>query len=310
MVKNSFPTILDKPLTEINKTDLVKWVQYQTKQHDKEISGFSSATIKQKYAALKTLMSYAVRNGALDRNPFDKMEKLEFSKDESTEQQAKRTYLTIEQQQAFLASLDNFDTKRRTERDSSRSHGKEYLLDLNNLPFASYHKPMLLVLYYMGMRLGDVVGLEWVHVVDTPFACSITKVLEKTRRKIKTPISLPMPEPVKEALNEWRKQQGNPKHGLVFPNPKTGKRLSAQPLDRCWKWIKNDAGFHEDLQLYSLRHNFISWLIMDNVPLTVIASMVGHSGTDMINRNYAHLIKGTSEKASKGFAEMLERKQA
>ena len=167
---------------------------------------------------------------------------------------------------------------------------------------------MLLILYYMGMGMGDVVGLEWTHVIDTPFTCSITKVLEKTRRKIKTPTSLPMPDPVRNALSEWRKQQGNPKHGLVFPNSKTGDRLSVQPFVRCWAWIKVDAGLHEDLQLYILRHNFISCLIMDNVPLTVIAAMVGHSSTDMINRNYAHLVKGTTDKASQGFAELLSKK--
>jgi len=47
---------------------------------------------------------------------------------------------------------------------------------------------------------------------------------------------------------------------------------------------------------------------MDNVPLTVIAVMVGHSSTDMINRNYAHLVKGTTDKASQGFAELLSKK--
>lgn len=309
MVRNNFPKIINKPLADINKTDLVKWVQYQTIQHDKGIRGYNSATIKQRYAALKTLMSHAVRNGVIERSPFDRMETLEFSKDETTNQQAKRTYLTIEQQQAFLASIDAYDEKLRAERRNSRAHGKPYLPDLDNLAFASHHKPMLLILYYMGMRMGDVVGLEWVHVIDTPFTCSISKVLEKTRRKVKTPFSLPMPEPVRNTLKQWRKQQGNPGSGLVFTSPVTNERFGAQPLVRCWNWIKKDAGFHEDLQLYTLRHNFISWLIMDNIPLSVIANMVGHSGTDMINRNYAHLIKGTADKASQNFAELLERKQ-
>lgn len=307
IIRNHFPSIINKPLVEINKTDLVKWLQDQTKQHDKGISGYNSATIKQRYATLKTMMSHAVRNGMLDHNPFDRMERLEFSKDESTQQQAKRTYLTIEQQQAFILSVDNYDKKLRTKRQNSRMHGKPYLPDLNELAFASHHKPMLIILYYMGMRIGDVVGLEWTHIIDTPFNCTITKTLEKTRRKIKTPFSLPMPEPVRVALKQWRKQHGNPTSGLVFPNPTSGERLSNQPLVRCWSWIKQDAGFHEDLQLYSLRHNFISWLIMDNIPLSVIANMVGHTGTDMINRNYAYLIKGTADKASQGFAGLLER---
>ncbi len=294
IIRNQFPAIINKPLVEINKDDLVKWVQFQKSQHDKNIHGYSSASIRQRFATLKTLFSHAIANEALDSNPFDKLPKLEFSKDEATGQQAKRTYLTLTQQQAFLKSVDAYDAKREAEQSD----------------IAFHHKPMLLILYFMGMRLGDVIGLDWVHVIDTPFNCSITKVLEKTRRKVKTPYSFPMTKQVSTALRQWRKQQGNPTSGLVFPNPKTGKRLSPQPLDRCWNWIKQDADFHDDLQLYTLRHNFISWLIMDNIPLSVIAGMVGHSGTDMINRNYAHLIRGTDVEASQDFADLLEGKGA
>ena len=309
-IKNHFPALLNKPLSEINKTDLVKWLQVQLKKHDANEYGYSSESIRSRYSTLKSLMAHAVRNGALDRNPFDKMEKLEFSKDETTQQQAKRTYLSIEQQQAFLTSVDNFDEKLRSERRNSRAHGKPYLHDLNDVAFASHHKPMLIILYYMGMRGGDVIGLNWSHIIDTPFTCTISKVLEKTRRKIKTPFNLPMPEPVRIALKQWRKQQGNPSSDLVFPSPRTGKRMSRNSLDLCWIWIKRDAGFHEDLQLYTLRHNFISWLIMNNTPIKVVAEMSGHKSIEMIDKYYSHLIKGATTEASKGFAEMLERKQA
>jgi len=49
---------------------------------------------------------------------------------------------------------------------------------------------------------------------------------------------------------------------------------------------------------------------MDNVPLPVIAQMIGHTSTDMINRNYGHLIKGATDSAAQGFAELLERERA
>jgi len=307
LIRNNFTSILDNPISKITKTDLVKWVQFQIIQHDKEVKGFSSATIRKRYSALKSLMSHAVRHDVIEHNPFDKMDKLEFSKDESTQQQTKRTYLTLDQQKQLLQSINNYDQKLRTERSNSRAHGKSYLTDLDGLAFSSHHKPMMLILYFMGMRLGDVVGLEWVHIQDNKFTCNISKVLEKTRRKVKTPCIIPMPKSVRDALRLWFKQQGKPSRGLVFPNSTTGDRLSVQPLARCWKWIKKDAGFRNDLQLYSLRHNYISWLIMNNIPLSVIASMVGHSSTDMINSNYGHLIAGADTTASNSFAELLSR---
>lgn len=284
IIRNGFPELLSTPLVDISKTDLVKWVQAQTEQHNSHVKGYASATIIQRHGALKSLMSHALRNGVIKQNPFDLLDKLEFSTTvESTAQQAKRTYLSIEQQQAFLQSVDNYDRKMG----------------------GSHHKPMMLILYYMGMRTGDVVSLEWSHIIDTPFTQNITKVLEKTRRKIKTPFVLPMPEPVTNALREWRKQQGNTSTGLVFPST-TGGKFSKSPLRACWEWVKKDAGFHHELELYTLRHNFISWLSMDNTPLPVIADMVGHNSTDMINRNYGHLVKGATTEASNGFSQLLD----
>jgi|GEM_PF-863210 len=305
VIRNHFPRLLKKPLSDISKTDLVKWLQEQMGEYKDGKRGYSSDSIKKRYSALKSLMSHAVRNNVIPLNPFDKMDKLEFHRDEGTQQQARRTYLEIDQIKALMQSIDNYDKKLRAERRNSRSHGQAHLPDLDNLAFASHHKPMLLVLFYMGMRIGDVTSLQWEHVIDTPFTCNITKVLEKTRRKVKEPFVLPMPEQVRDALKLWRIQQGKPNSGLVFPNPKSGKRMDKKCLQRCWKWVKQDAEFHDDLQLYALRHNFVSWLIMKNTPLKVVAEMAGHKTTTMIDKHYGHLIKGATKQASDTFASLL-----
>ena len=275
-IKNHFPELLKKPLADINKTDLVKWLQQNTIKYKNFESGYSAESIRGYYSALKTLMAHAVRNAAIDSSPFDRMEKLDFHREEMATQQIKRHYLTIEQQRAFLLSIDNYQERLRLERRNSRAHGKPYLLDLDNVSLVSYHKPVLLILYYMGMRPGDVIGLEWEHIIDTPFACSITKVLEKTRRKIKTPTVIPMPEQVRDVLREWRNQQGTPDTGLVFPSPVTNKRMSKSCLNSCWKWIRKDSALPKQYVLYTLRHNYISWLIMNGTYLKAIANLVGH----------------------------------
>lgn len=308
-IRKSFPELLDKPLPEITKTDLVKWLQEQMKHYQNGERGYASATIRSKYSTLKTLFSHAVRNDVIDVSPFDKMDRLDFNREEDTKAQVNRTYLSIEQQRAFLASVDAYDQELRKRRRNSRNHGKPYLPDLDALPFASHHKPMYLLLYYMGMRQGDVNGLDWAHVTldDNPFtSANITKVLEKTRRKVKTPFTLPMPDVVCDALKAWRVQNGNPETGLVFPNPETGKRQDKTCLKRSWNWIKDNAGFQPGLHLYSLRHNFASWLVMKGIPLKTVASMLGHKSTDMVERHYSHLIEGATTSASNAFVSVLE----
>jgi len=304
-VKNHFPELLNKPLADITKTDLVKWIQQQTKKYKNHEKGYSADSIRGRYSALKSLMAHAVRNRVIDHNPFDLMETLDFHRNETATDHVKRHYLTIAQQEAFLLSLDNYQEKLRKERRNSRSHGRSYLLDLDSIEITSHHKPMFFILYYMGMRPGDVIGLEWEHVIDTPFACSITKVLEKTRRKIKTPTVIPMPEQVIFILRVWCKQQGNPENGLVFPSPVNGKRMSKSCLDSCWKWVRQDAKFPKQYVLYTLRHNYISWLIMNGVHLKVIANLVGHKTTAMIESHYGHLSSGITDKAVHGFSNLL-----
>lgn len=78
IIRNGFPELLSIPLVDISKTDLVKWVQAQTEQHNNQVKGFASATIIQRHGALKSLMSHALRNGVIQQNPFDLLDKLEF----------------------------------------------------------------------------------------------------------------------------------------------------------------------------------------------------------------------------------------
>jgi len=307
-IRNHFPELLKKPIAEINKTDLVKWLQQQTLKYKNHEKGYSDSSIRGRYSGLKSLMAHAVRNGAIKQSPFDRMEKLDFHREEMASQQVKRHYLTIEQQRNFLVSIENYQDKKRRECRNSRAHGKPYLQDLDSVAIASHHKPMLFILYYMGMRPGDVIGLEWEHVIDTPFACSITKVLEKTRRKIKTPAVIPMPEQVRSILKEWRNQQGNPTTGFVFPSPVTSKRMCKTCLNSCWEWIRKDAALPEQYVLYTLRHNYISWLIMNGIHLKAIANLVGHQTTAMIEKHYGHLASSVTNKASQGFSELLEKR--
>lgn len=102
-VRKLFPELLDKPLSKITKSDLVKWLQKQIIHYDNDERVYASATIRLKCRTLKTLFSYAVRNNVINVSPFDKMERLEFNREESIEVQINRTYLTIGNKSLFLS---------------------------------------------------------------------------------------------------------------------------------------------------------------------------------------------------------------
>jgi len=305
LVYNHFPTLLNKLLKDISKKDLQNWLTFQMEKYNDNKRGYSSSSIKHRYSVFKTLMAYAVNNEVIKKSPFDSMNKLTFPRDESTAQQAKRTYLPLDQQKSFLKSIDNYDKLLRTQKKYIRYHDQSGVPDLSELAFVSHHKPMLLIHYYMGLRGGDVRTLDWAHIIQTPTSANISKVLEKTKRKIPTPTVLPIPRQLNEALKKWKVQQGNPSIGLVFPSLITGGLLSEKCLKDSWDWIKDDAGLHKDLDLYALRHNFISWLIMNGEPLSVVAQLAGHQSTRMIEEYYGHLCPSITKEASTGFSNLL-----
>jgi len=72
---------------------------------------------------------------------------------------------------------------------------------------------------------------------------------------------------------------------LVFPSPKTGKKL-----DNCqssWEAILKRAGI-ENFRWHDMRHDFASQLVMRGVDLNTVRELLGHADLKMTLR-YAHL---------------------
>jgi intergrase/recombinase len=62
--------------------------------------------------------------------------------------------------------------------------------------------------------------------------------------------------------------------------------------------------------MYTLRYNFISWLVMNGIPLNVVAELSGHSSIEMLDKHYADLMEGEATNASQIFAGLLDGKKA
>jgi len=300
-----FGDILDRPLDEVTKSDLIKWVNTNSRLANEEVKGYSQYSITHRYNALKSLFKHAMREGDITANPFDRMPPMSFKTAGTIKN---RGYLSLDDQRAFLEAVDAYDQKLKDQRTNSRYHGKPYLPDLASLRLASHHKPMYLILYYMGMRIGDVVSLRWEHVnLNTTFTTAhISKVLNKTSRKVKEPYRLPIPNKLLSVLRDWHYQLGTPQTGFVFSVDNKGdKPLDRRTLKRSWVWIKERANLDSELVMYTLRHNFISWLVMSNINLSVIAKLSGHADTKMIEKHYSHLAPSTVNIASDAFGNLL-----
>jgi len=283
MINNYFGSILKKPMESLSAKDITKW------QAQKKASGLKFETYRRSYGALKTMLNDAVNRGYLSINPLRdvSLDKVHETNEEAAERKKKRTYLEKAQMISFLQALDAYQERRRQERRNSRSHGQQYLPNLDKVEYVDHVKPMMSMLFYTGFRPGDVIGLRW-EEVNLNFK-TISKVIEKTAHKKPGNQTFPIASPLVDILKKWKLQHGNPQSGLVFPNPKTNKRFGKKVLQKPWKKIRTLAKLAEELELYTLRHNFASHLVMKGVDLLSIAKLMGHSDVQMIIDHYGHL---------------------
>jgi integrase len=100
---------------------------------------------------------------------------------------------------------------------------------------------------------------------------------------------MPLNQTIVEIMRLWWEQQGKPKTGLVFPSPVTGRQLDKKAYIKPWTRVKKLGGLPADLDFYALRHNFISALVAQGLPMLTIAKLAGHKSTAMIEKHYAHL---------------------
>jgi integrase len=135
---------------------------------------------------------------------------------------------------------------------------------------------------YTGMRLGEILNLQW---ADVDFGGKVVHVRNtaqfttKTRRNR----SLPISDHLFELLNSLKETAASE---LIFHDK--GKRLVVNNISRMFKPFITGAGLRKELHFHSLRHTFASWLVQDGVSLYEIQRLLGHSNI-AVTEVYSHL---------------------
>lgn len=295
-IRHAFEGWLDTPMSSITRSDVERW------QGKREAKGEAFGTSVRSLGALKTLLAHAAERKVIPANPLTRisLQKPAMTDDDMAEQAAQRRYLEQEEVEALFVGLNAYQDKKREQRRLSRAHGKAYLPDLGGVDFVDHVKPWILTMYYTGFRPGDITGLRWEHV-NLTFG-TIRKVIEKTAHHHPDPMTFPLSSAVVEVLTTWHRQQGEPTTGLVFPSSRNGKRMDRTAMQKPWATVRKLSGLPEDLQLYSLRHNFASQLVMAGIDLLTVSKLMAHSDIQTTIQFYAHLRPDHSRDAVEAFA--------
>lgn len=294
-----FGNLLDKDMSEITNEDILSW------QYKLEKKGRAYSTIRRHYSSLKTLLRQAVKDGVLDADPLDG-----FSLDAPTlkdqkrlvddPKKADRRMLTTIEVRQVHNGLELFAEEIRQQRRNSRKHGKPHLPDLDAVAYPHWFIPFCHLALHTGLRPGDLYGLTW-EELNIPFA-RLTKTTEKSKAQIRkgakpAVVDMRLNPTIKSIMAEWWKQHGSPESGLVFPSPRTGRRLDSHAHVKPWKAVKRLGGLPPTLNFYAFRHHFISALVKAGVPLLAVAKLAGHKSTGMIEAHYGHLCEEQAAEA-------------
>lgn len=121
-----------------------------------------------------------------------------------------------------------------------------------------------------GMRKSEILGLKW---SDIDFENKLIH-LEKTKNRERADILIN--STTEEALKTYQKENGF--NDKIFP---------VKELKKSFKGAKDRAGI-TNFRIHDLRHTFASYLVMNNIPLSVVKELMRHKSFKMTLR-YAHL---------------------
>lgn len=162
---------------------------------------------------------------------------------------------------------------------------------------------LYVVALYLGLRRGELLGLQWAQVDLDKQTLEVVHSLERVdgRLRLKTPKTrtsrrtIPLPRPVVLALRSHRLAQEKERSaagpewtesGMVFAS-RVGTPMEPDNLRRSWYRVR--AVLPEPRpRFHDLRHTFVTLLLTEGAPPHVVQQIAGHSAIDVTMTIYAH----------------------
>lgn len=180
---------------------------------------------------------------------------------------------------------------------------------------------LFVTMLMLGLRPGEALGLTWDNIDFEAQTLRIDKSLKRERNALRlgetktrrSKRALKVPAPVLKALQDHRRRQAkeqlaageggweNP--DLVFASA-AGSLIDPSNLRRDFSRLTKAAGLGH-WHPHELRHSAASLLSASGVPIEVIADVLGHTTTRMLERVYRHPVTPTVDAAAKPMEDLF-----
>ncbi len=219
----------------------------------------NKATLSRKIKSMRSFYRYLVRQGKMEKNPFDVV---------STPKEEKKLpeVLTERQMLDFLDRLPG-----------------DGFLHLRN-------KAVFEFLYATGLRISELVNLR---VEDVNFREGMARVLGKGNKERIVPFNDVAGEALSRYLDAARVKFNGPVEFLVLNN--RGGKITARAIEKILQKVYGEI-MESDKRVYPhlFRHSFATHLLQRGANLRVIQELLGHSNLSTTERytslNYGDLL--------------------
>ena len=233
----------------------------------------SANTANKCLTTLSAIFQLAQRRDLLKQNPAQLAERVKISNDEDTVETIQPDHVYSEEELNRLINANVSGTLERT---------------------------LIMVPALTGLRIGEVLGLQWSAVDLKANQLHVKTSLIDTGkvnggRKIASPKSsssrrtLGIPQELTHELRLWKLACPPSEQDLVFCTAE-GKPLHRKGATAILDAAITAAGIKR-LTLHKLRHTFASLLLSRNVPVTKVSAYLGHRDPTITLKVYSHFIR-------------------
>lgn len=164
--------------------------------------------------------------------------------------------------------------------------------DLGDGPLALRDRAILELLYAAGLRVSELVGLDW---NDIDLSARVLRVMGKGRKERMVPFGRPAADALRAWLAVWeevRGGSGNSDAAGITSEPvflkRDGGRLGDRSVRRVIdRWVEQ-AALAKGVHPHTLRHTFATHLLENGADLRAIQELLGHSSLSTTQK-YTHL---------------------
>ncbi len=234
-----------KDLLKLNVNDLIKYISV--------LSDLAPSTVSHNISTLKAFYNYFLKVGKIKTNPTDALKSPKLG-----------THLPVYLTEEEINKLLDIEVK-----DA----------------FSARNKAILEVMYGTGLRISEVINLEFknIDVEDC-----IVRVMGKGSKERIIPINDVAINALNNYLENYRPSmlKGDINNYLFLNNH--GKQMTRQGI---FKMIKQEClvkGIKKDVSPHTLRHTFATHLLQNGADLRIIQELLGHSDIST-TQIYTHL---------------------